>query len=429
MKKMTMLMLTLVCILTLSLGLTGCGSTDSASSGTTQQDSKPALCFVVANTANAQGINFNSPLVQDTVTECALNYGFVTAINADGESEVLIGQDLDIDEKYKHASPEKLKSDAIYRTNSVISYMQTFVADDSEIDFLESLRLACRTMSSLEGYTSKTIIVLGTGLSTTGYMNFGNNLISADAAAVADLLEERQVIPDFSGISTIYWQGLGDVAAPQTDLSPAQRSSLQDIWIEVIRRGGGELVANDFISAPADQETEYPSVSVVDLPAESPVRFEAQALETEPDTIAEETAATGSSEPAVIQTVKLEEDQVTFVGDEAVYLNPDEAVETIRPIAEFLLQYDQVNILLAGTTAGDEDSDFTFQLSKDRADAVRNTLIELGVNADRIKTLGLGCSNPWHVWGAGYEGTAASGNRAVVLMDASSEHAKELLKQ
>lgn len=85
--------------------------------------------------------------------------------------------------------------------------------------------------------------------------------------------------------------------------------------------------------------------------------------------------------------------------------------------------------MLAGTTAGDEDSDYTMTLSKKRADAVRETLIHLGVDESRIVSVGLGSNNPWHVYGAGYEGSIAASNRAVVLLDASCDTAKEILSE
>ena len=124
----------------------------------------------------------------------------------------------------------------------------------------------------------------------------------------------------------------------------------------------------------------------------------------------------------------LTEEQVSFVPDKATYLDEEEAVGTIRPIADYLIEHEQITVLLAGTTAGDEDSDYTMRLSQERADAVRSTLIQLGVDQSRIVTVGLGSSDPWHVYGAGYDGSIASGNRKVVLLDASSDTAKEIMK-
>ena len=46
-----------------------------------------------------------------------------------------------------------------------------------------------------------------------------------------------------------------------------------------------------------------------------------------------------------------------------------------------------------------------------------------------LVSVGLGSNNPWHVYGAGYEGSIAASNRAVVLLDASCDTAKEILSE
>ena len=85
---------------------------------------------------------------------------------------------------------------------------------------------------------------------------------------------------------------------------------------------------------------------------------------------------------------------------------------------------------MAGTTAGDTDSDETLALSLARAEAVKHTLAELGVQEDRLIAVGLGSTkNPWHVWNAGYNSAAASGNRSVVLLDANTALADSILEQ
>ena len=78
------------------------------------------------------------------------------------------------------------------------------------------------------GYNSKTIVVSGTGLSTQGTLNFQNNLLSAEPEAVLDLLEEKNEIPDLTGM-TVVWQQLGDVAAPHQSLTQSQKARLQEI--------------------------------------------------------------------------------------------------------------------------------------------------------------------------------------------------------
>lgn len=409
MKKTIALILSIVLALGLIGSLTGCSSNNEVST------EKVAVCYVIANTANSKGLNLQSPLVQDTIYSTILNYGYISVVNADGSPEVVFASSFDIDEKYKSASKDKLAMDARSKATNLISGIQNVIADDPEIDYLEALRLAVRSLASLEGYDSKQIIVLGTGLSTTGVLDFKNNLISAEPGVIVELLNEKSEIPNFSDI-TVYWQQLGDVAAPQETLTSAQKNKLQTIYGSLVETGGGTFVYNEIMANPVNESVEYPSVTPVDLPDDTPIAFEADDLDIEDDKAFEE--------PQV-----LSESQVEFIGDQANYLYPDKAVENIRPIAEYLLKHDDVNIVLIGSTAGDSTNASTLKLSQERADAVKKTLIDLGVNADRITTIGMGASDPWHIPNAGYDGAAASANRKVVLLDARSATAQTIIEQ
>lgn len=407
MKKTISMILVLACVITLVSTLAGCSG-----NGVNLPAEKAAVCYVIANTANSKGLNFNSPLVQDTVYSTVRNYGFIAVVNADGNPEIVHAASYDLDDKYKSASKEKLDMDARSKATNIVLSMQSIVADDPEIDYLESLRLAVRTLSSLSGYDSKSIVLIGTGLSTAGVMNFSNNLISAEPETVVNLLNEKSEIPDFTGI-TVYSQQLGDVAAPQQELTSAQRIKLEKIYGGIVETGGGTFIYNDIIANPVDETKQYPSVTPVNLPSDTPISFEEVVFEE--DNIFEE-------------PVFLTEEKIGFVADKAVFLNPDEANETLQPVAEYLVKHPSVSIVLAGTTAGDKDSDFTLSLSRQRAETVKNALVELGVNTDRIIAIGLGSEkDPWHVYNAGYDGAAASGNRKVVLLDASSGRAVSIL--
>lgn len=408
MKKIISIILMLACVIALVSTLAGCSG-----NGVKAPAEKAAVCYVIANTANSKGLNFNSPLVQDTVYSTVRNYGFIAVVNADGKPEIVHAASYDLEDKYKSASKEKLDMDARSKATNIILSMQSIMADDPEVDYLESLRLAVRTLSSLEGYDSKTIVLMGTGLSTTGVMNFSNNLISAEPEMVINLLNEKSEIPDFKGI-TVYSQQLGDVAAPQQELTSAQRIKLEKIYGGIVETSGGNFVYNEIIANPVDDTKQYPTVTPVKLPSDAPISFEEVVFEEE--NIFEE-------------PVFLTEEKIGFVADKDVFLNPSEASETLRPVAEYLASHPSISIVLAGTTAGDSDSDFTMTLSKQRAEAVKDALIQLGVSADRIITLGLGSEkDPWHVYNAGYDGAAAAGNRKVVLLDASSERAASILE-
>lgn len=408
MKKTISIILMLGCVIALVSTFTGCSG-----NGAKAPAEKAAVCYVIANTANSKGLNFNSPLVQDTVYRAVRNYGFIAVVNADGKPEIVHAASYDLEDKYKSASKEKLDMAARSKATNIILSMQSIIADDPEVDYLESLRLAVRTLSSLEGYDSKTIVLMGTGLSTTGVMNFSNNLISAEPEMVINLLNEKSEIPDFKGI-TVYSQQLGDVAAPQQELTSAQRIKLKKIYSGIVETGGGSFICNEIIANPVDDTKQYPSVTPVKLPSDAPIAFEEVVFE---------------KENIFEAPVFLTEEKIGFVADKDTFLNPTETSETLRPVAEYLTEHPSVSIVLAGTTAGDSDSDFTLTLSRKRAETVKNALIDLGVSADRIITIGLGSEkDPWHVYNAGYDGAAASVNRKVVLLDASSERVASILE-
>lgn len=408
MKKMFPMIV--VCALTLAMvtGLTGCDSSNNEATA-----EKAAVCYVLANTANSQGLNLNSPMVQDTIYNTIRNYGYISVVNADGVPDVVLASSFDIDDKYKSASAERLDMDARAKTTNLIAGMQSVIATDPEVDYLAALNLALRTLSSLEEYDSKTIVVIGTGLSTTGVLNFQNNLISAEPGTIVELLEEKGEIPCFNGIM-VHWQQMGDVAAPQAQLSSAQRNKLQQIYGGIVEAGGGTFVCNDIIANPVNEGTAYPAVTPVELPADIPISFNPETLNSE------------ATENVLAEPVVLTEEQITFIGDKAEYLYPEEAESVLKPIADFLLSND-VTILLCGTTAGDGNSAYTMELSQARAEAVKQSLVDLGVDPSHIIAVGLGSTDPWHVYGIPTSDKAASCNRKVVLLDASSYTAQEIL--
>ena len=165
-----------------------------------------------------------------------------------------------------------------------------------------------------------------------------------------------------------------------------------------------------------NESASYPAVTPVELPADAPISFEPDILDTNED------------DHVFTEPVVLTEEQVTFIGDKSEYLYPEEAESVLKPIADYLAS-NQVNILLCGTTAGDTNSDFAMKLSQERADAVKQTLVKFGADPDRIIAVGLGSSDPWHIYGVGYDSAASSTNRKTVIVNADSDIAKKLLNQ
>lgn len=408
MRKILNVVLICAYVLMLGISLVGCGKP-------TDQPAKTAVGFVIAHTACSQGLNLSSPLVEGTVEETILNYGRICVVNADGAPEVVANQDFDIDEVYKNASEARLKIDARSKASGFLCGMAQVIADDPEVDYLKSIQLCARSLSSLTGYDSKVMIVVGTGLSTKGVLNFQNNILMAEPEALVAALEEQGEIPSLEGI-TVYWQQLGDTAAPQADLSGQQRQALKDIWTAIIQRGGGTVIFDEMVYKSVCAEAVFPQVSVVDLPAAPVIGFDEVKLKDDD--------ALPFSDP-----VSLSQEQICFVGDSARYVDPAAAKEVLEPIAEILIANEDLTVLLCGCVAGDGTTDYGRDLSLRRAEAVKQTLIELSVPKDQLLVVGLGTNNPWHIKGVGYDGELAAQNRRVVLLNAESELGHELLKQ
>lgn len=399
--------LTILCACAIMTFFTGCQASES------EKTDKNAVCYVIANTANSKGLNLNSPLIYDTVYTTIRNEGYIAVVNADGNPDIVYANSFELDDRYQFASKDKLDMEAATSTTNLISGMQSVIADDPEIDYLASLQQAARAISPLEGYDSKSIIVVGTGLSTAGdNLNFCNNLLSAEPEVIINLLKEKSEIPDFRELK-VYWQQMFDVASPQKELNSAQKNKLREIYAGIVEAGGGTFIYNDIVATPVNENIEYPPVTPVDLPSDTPISFEPEIFESSKINVLKE--------PMI-----LTEKMITFIGDKSEYLNPDNVVATLQPIADYLVNND-TTILLCGCTAGDTNGSYAIKLSEDRAEAVKSTLVQLGVDESRIICIGLGSSDPWHIYGVGYDGEAASSNRKVVVLDASSATAVSIL--
>lgn len=413
MKNMKLKSILLVCVLVTftCFAFTGCRNRTKQSSNNNE---KQAVCYAIAPTANSEGLNLDSPLVKDLAYNTIFNYGYISVVTIDGRPKVNTAQSFDIDDQYKSASTTILKEDAQKNTTSVITYMKQQSANDPQVDYLEGIRLAARSLNSLDGYNKKTIVVVGTGLSTKGDINFRNNLLSVEPNDVLNALEKRNEIPNLKGI-TVIWQQMGDTAAPQTSLTQTQKERLTSIWKGVIERGGGKFKLNTIVASSIDKSKTYPTVDVIELPKESPINFTKNSV----DNLSEDIP------------IAITEKQVSFIADQTSYLNVEKAKKTIHPIAEYLnrKENNKINILLIGTTAGDKNTKFGFNLSKQRAETVKNTLISFGVNGSRIRTIGLGSNDPWHVSGISTDSGDASINRKVVIINDSSDIAKQLIRK
>ena len=397
-------------IAALAASLTGCGTgaVDSSAAAV-----PVAVSILIGNHVCSKKLNIISDPVQEAVSGAVSTFGYISVINVDGEPDILIEGSCDIDERYKDADPQKLAQDASARTMAILTELQEACANSPEVDTLAALRLAVRSFASAPADSERVIVVLDTGLSTTGLCDFTNNLLAGEPEVIAEALYEQEAIPDLTSVRVI-WQQMADVAPPQESLSPRQANQLKAIWQAIIEKGGGTFVAYDTPPSEGEPDSDLPPVSPVELTAEEPIVFEPEAVKAGTVTF---------DEP-----VFLPEGQLQFVADSVELLDPEAAGALIAPIAEYMQANPDFTLLLIGTTAGDNTSEYGFALSAGRAETVKNVLVRLGVGEDRIITRGLGGTDPWHIYNAGTQGELAAQNRKVVLLDAESEEAQKILR-
>lgn len=92
-------------------------------------------------------------------------------------------------------------------------------------------------------------------------------------------------------------------------------------------------------------------------------------------------------EPAPITTTKINE--IIFFPYDSSEITADEMVK-INKIVELLTKYTDTKIVIGAYASVEGSFDYNLKLSCKRGDAVTDTLIAKGVNADRITTLAYG---------------------------------------
>lgn len=133
---------------------------------------------------------------------------------------------------------------------------------------------------------------------------------------------------------------------------------------------------------------------------------------------------------------ELNETQVRFVGDEAIFIDEEAAREALQPVAEILLAHPDHPVLIAGTTATVGTQESCVELSERRAAAVKDLLVkEYGVPEDQLLTIGLGFEDDIFKRGRDIDSngqfveTEGAKNRRVLVLDANDERAQTVLEK
>lgn len=373
----------------MSLALCSCSNTDG--------DTPFALSVVVGAHSNAGSIPLNTEAITSQLYQVARTQGDITIIRADGAPAVVFQTTIP-ELPTDGLSENKQKAIAGEYVGQLQGVLDQLCAEVPEVDTLEAIRLGASALSK-EGQ-NKVLLVLDTGLSSTGYLDFTQGLLNAEPEAVVAALDEAEALPELDGISVL-WALCGQTAAPQTGLSEREKKSLQSIWEAVLTAGGAEDV--QFLS-------DFAGEAYVGLPAVSLVPTEQRALQVE------------------IPMTVLSDAQVRFRGDSDQFVDIGAATQALNEAAAELLAHPDRQAYLIGTTASGSDDDYCLDLSRRRAEATKKLLVEgWDIPEEQLTCVGMGDKDPWHIDDRGSDGylieSLASQNRKVILMDVKSEMA------
>lgn len=311
-----------------------------------------------------------------------------------------------------------------------VDLLDTCKADNSEVDTLGALRAAAESLHAMEssmGTTvEKEIIIMDTGLSTSGSFNFLNpnfqKLLSCNSkiweneSASADLtnlikqLEDTAEIPDLEDIR-ITWYGLGQTSDPQPPLSNLNIQNLQYIWGELLKRTGC-LPSNE---ANADEEFG------IFVPTSAHGKIECDQYVTP--------IQLDFAEDSILPIhPELSEQKITFHPNTDEYLFPEEIEHILKPYVSASQDYSDKMVLLVGTTSSWNGG--SQKLSEERAERVKSSMIEFGIPEDYISIIGLGydlniCQDDSPK--GEFEESIAQGNRSVLILPYNSPKAQDIL--
>ncbi|MGH3877365.1 MAG: OmpA family protein [Actinophytocola sp.] len=358
-------------------------------SGTSEGETSPPRCATESSVPFAAAIgaraNSDTPRLPDSLaslmTATARNKQEVTLVRADGDPSVAYAETFVSSARNDPAEDEDFEP---FLADLRTAFAEATKATKGEADPLAALTLAARAVPS-----GGNVVLVDSGLQTVPPLRFQDesaNLLDADPAEVADHLREQDLLPDLTGRKVVL-VGLGNTAPPQPTLNTRQFRKVAAIWRAIADAGGAACV--EVLDDPGTKTavSDTPPVAVVRLPEPPP-----------------------PPKPCG-ETVLGERNDVGFVRDEAAFLDEGAARATIQRVADVMRDGRQSGELV-GTTANVGDLDGQVRLSKQRAEAVRRVLEDMGIDGARLRTVGLGSKFDGYVRDHAADGTLLPGPAA-----------------
>jgi len=349
-----------------------------------------ALIVIVGRHANANVFHkkYYEPI--EKYIKGTVYGGYIGVISSEGTPRVL--EDFDYF-KANEQNGNKRKKQIDENTEFVIGFLEnekSTQAKTPENDPLRAIQEAIKLFNGFEeraksagkSIKEKRIVIMETGVATTGALDFSthnidnfdfsvldgenveksNERIQEFASEIAERLSVNRALPNLSGINIVFI-GLGDVAKPQKELSNHIQNGLKILWTTILNKANAK------------------NIEILELNSSYEANDTSKFEKVKPIEFLESTGWTISNE------------QITFNFGEWVYKNSNEAENNLRRFADIITRYmnrkPNTKIYVVGSESKNDDREYTTILSEKRAKTVMETLAKFGVPKNKMEVFGV----------------------------------------
>ena len=387
-------------VIFLGLSLSGCDSKETSS--------VIDLVIILGNHSNAPKPKIKDDLKND-ILDTLESEGNICIIIDDGDPYSV---DLTSESLPSGISSSKREELLTKKLNAIISTSEQMLSKTPEIDILNSLILASRKLKTSKADTKK-LVLIDPMLNTSDPMDLSEEgLTSISIEETVKQLDELGYIADLSLANQIDIYNLGDVAAPQSDLSEQDKDKLEDLWNSIFESSGASNICfkSDLPGSETFGNEDLPSVSVI------------------PTTKINNVISYSNFDKNSI--VKIDNTLVHFEANSDDLVNEELSIQNLQSTIEYFGSNNN-EILLVGTTEKSGKKQDCLDLSLKRAKKIKKMLENGGIDSNRIYCIGTGYDSDFYEndWVDGvFNEEVGKKNRAVYLLDYSGDDAKKLIK-
>lgn len=389
----------IVLVMIMTLGLCGC-------SNSSDDKEKYNISFLVA--ANQNQIIHSFELSNEDLIQTGKNGGTISIVNCDSNPS-LYGE-IDIKTPNDNLGERRIERQAKEYALKIEENLENVLADDKEIDLLNSIEMCANALSENKG--KKILHIYSSGLSTCASLNMSklNNLQTINIDDTIAKLKSANLLPDLSSV-TVKWFSLGSVGDNQK-LSKKDIDILEKFWTTFLKESGAKDVI--FNKKPSTSNKCYKNVPEVSL-------------------------INGGIDEYIIcennNDIDLSGEQIyqfMFEKNVDILINKDKTVQELTNLAKYLNENQDLKISIFGCTAKYSTLDFCYKLSQQRCQTVCDILYELNVPQKNIVTVkGIAYLSPFHQdetkgGKVEFDEEIAKNNRCCLIVNSDSEIAKIL---